>query len=525
MGFPGRQNQHLGVIVRPFADAQHFISRAAPRSPAARDALLHGDDAKRTRWAPAPDGFLRANVRKSYLRGRRGRTLAEVRVQQMIDDRAGKPLHAIGNSLVRRQITVCVTGSIAAYKAILVIRALLRAGAIVQPVMTRSARRFVGAATLAGLTGRPVHTDMFRAPGELHVALASESDLIVVVPATADLLARLANGHADDLVTATLLCAGCPVLIAPAMHPRMWQHPATQRNAERIRHTPGWTLLEPVFGEVASGEVGVGRLQEPEAILAAIEATLAGGSARRDVAADTEPEVGAGSAPALDARRALAGRHVVVTAGPTVEDLDPVRFITNRSSGRMGFAIASSAARLGARVTLIAGPVELATPAGVARIDVRSALDMQAALARSLGDDLRGADALVMCAAVSDYRARTISPTKLKRAAHDLQLELLPNPDLLAEIGRARRGKAPFLLGFAVETAQGAELERAAREKLASKRVDAIVANAAADALGGVDTRALIVSADGAVPIAGSKVTVGDEIAEYLAARLPAGLA
>ncbi len=425
-----------------------------------------------------------------------------------MDEASGKEPHTPRGPLVRRQITVCVGGSIAAYKAVLVVRGLLRAGAIVQPVMTRSARRFVGSSTLSGLTGRPVYTDMFRAPGELHVTLGGQSDLIVVLAATADLLARLANGHAGDLVAATLLCARCPVLIAPAMHPRMWAHPATRRNVERIRDTPGWQLLEPAFGEVASGESGVGRLPEPDAILDVIE--------RMVVALPSEPP-STGAAP-LD----LAGRHVVVTAGPTVEDIDPVRFLTNRSSGKMGFAIARSAARRGARVTLIAGPVALDAPAGVSRIDIRSALDMQAALARVLGEGLRGADALVMCAAVSDYRARTTSASKLKRSAADFTLELVPNPDLLSEIGRARTGNVPFLLGFAVETERGEKLEQAARLKLASKGVDAIVANAAEDALGTDHTRALIVSAGGAasVPVSGSKAAVSDAIVEFLAGRL-----
>jgi phosphopantothenoylcysteine decarboxylase/phosphopantothenate--cysteine ligase len=248
-------------------------------------------------------------------------------------------------------------------------------------------------------------------------------------------------------------------------------------------------------------------MQEPEAIVAAIEQVLA-----------AQPH--AERAAVLAPTPRLAGKRVVVTAGPTVEDIDPVRFLTNRSSGKMGFAIASSAARLGAEVTLIAGPVALPTPPGVSRVDVRSALDMQAALARVLGEKLRGADALVMCAAVSDYRPRLSAPHKLKRSAQNHELELVPNPDLLAEIGRSRTGERPFLLGFAVETAQGAELERAARQKLASKRVDAIVANAAADALGTDETRALIVSLDGVVPLAGAKASVSDQIVEYVAARL-----
>jgi phosphopantothenoylcysteine decarboxylase/phosphopantothenate--cysteine ligase len=410
-------------------------------------------------------------------------------------------------SLVRKRITVCVSGSIAAYKAVIVVRALLRAGALVQPLMTRSARRFVGSATLSGLTGRPVHTDMFGAPGELHVSIARDSDLIVVVPATADLLARLANGHADDLLTATLLCARCPVLIAPAMHPNMWEHPATQRNVERLRQTPGWQLLEPVFGEVASGETGVGRMLEPDVIVERIAEAATQLEARAE---EVEPRA-----------LRLARRRVVVTAGPTVEDLDPVRFLTNRSSGKMGFAIARSAAARGAEVTLIAGPVSLVTPAGVRRVDVRSALEMQEALSQALGDGLAGADALVMCAAVSDYRPRVLASEKLKRSASDFNLQLVPNPDLLAEIGRARRGHTPYLLGFAVETAQGEQLERAARLKLAQKRVDAVVANTAGDALGTDETRAVIVTPDAALPLAGSKQSVSDAIVEFLADRLP----
>jgi phosphopantothenoylcysteine decarboxylase / phosphopantothenate---cysteine ligase len=317
----------------------------------------------------------------------------------------------------------------------------------------------------------------------------------------------LAHGRADDLLTATLLCARCPVLIAPAMHPNMWAHAATQRNVEQLRNTPGWQLLDPVFGEVASGETGIGRLLEPEVIV-----TLVAEAAARLPSA--------GDAPHTAPSTSLAGRHVVVTAGPTVEDLDPVRFLTNRSSGKMGFAIARAAAARGAEVTLVAGPVSLSTPPGVRRVDVRSALDMQAALARVLGEGLKAAHALIMCAAVSDYRPRVVSLEKLKRTTADSSLELVPNPDLLAEIGRARQGKAPFLLGFAVETAHGEPLERAARQKLVQKRVDAIVANAASDALGTDETRAVIVTADAAVPLAGSKQSVSDAIVEFVADRL-----
>jgi phosphopantothenoylcysteine decarboxylase / phosphopantothenate---cysteine ligase len=403
-------------------------------------------------------------------------------------------------SLVGKRVTLCVGGSVAAYKAPLVARLLLRAGATVQPVMTRSAGRFLGPATLSGLTGRQVFTDMFRCEGEAHVALAAESDLILIVPATADLISRLAHGRANDLVTATALCAGCPVLIAPAMHPRMWNHPLTQANVERLLDVPGWELLGPEFGEVASGERGLGRLMEPERIAEAVQQRLAGtGGLERAAVA---PGFG------------VAGRHIVVTAGPTLEDLDPVRALTNRSSGKMGFAIARSAASHGARVTLISGPVALRTPPGVARVDVRSALDMQAALARALA---AGADALVMCAAVSDYRPRVRSPAKLKRGTEDLALELVPNPDLLREIGRARVGPKPYLLGFAVETESGERLVSAAREKLRNKHIDAIVANSADDALGTDDTRAILVTSDAERVLGpGSKLAVGDEIIQFL---------
>jgi phosphopantothenoylcysteine decarboxylase/phosphopantothenate--cysteine ligase len=372
--------------------------------------------------------------------------------------------------------------------------------------MTRAALRFVGRATLSGLTGRPVYTDMFQGAGEPHVELGRDSDLIVIAPATADLLARLAHGRADDLTTATALCASCPVLIAPAMHPRMWSHPLTQANVERLQSVSGWELLGPAFGEVASGESGLGRLLEPEQLMEAVQRALALSEPGRSGGVVGRPSLG------------LAGRHIVVTAGPTLEDLDPVRSLTNRSSGKMGFAIARCAALAGARVTLIAGPVALSTPPAVERVDIRSALDMQAALAAALAD---GADALVMCAAVSDYRPAFRSPTKLKRADGELALELVPNPDLLQEIGQGRRGTRPYLLGFAVETESGERLVLAARGKLLKKQVDAIVANSAADALGTDDTRAMLVTADAERALGpGSKLAVAEDIVAFLASRL-----
>jgi phosphopantothenoylcysteine decarboxylase/phosphopantothenate--cysteine ligase len=375
-------------------------------------------------------------------------------------------------------VALVVTGSIAAYKAVLVARLLVQAGVRVLPVMTRSAAQFVGPLTLSGITGEPVRTEMFDPafPGELHVDLASAADLVLVVPATADFLARLAQGRADDLSTALVLCARGPVLAAPAMHPRMWAHPATQRNVRTLRSDGRVGLVGPVDGEVASGERGLGRMAEPEAIVAAAMASLG--------------------------PQDLRGRRVVVTAGPTVEDLDPVRFIGNRSTGKMGFAVAARAAARGAAVTLISGPVTLATPHAVERVDVRSAREMRAALWTALGGKkLGGADALIMVAAVADYRPAHTADTKIKRAPGKSALDLVANPDLIAEVGAARRGRSPVLVAFAVETADDAGVVAAARKKLAAKKVDLVVANHAADSFGRDDDRATLVDAAGAQPL------------------------
>lgn len=360
---------------------------------------------------------------------------------------------AQGGRLRGKRITLCVTGSVAAYKSVLLLRALKQEGAELEVVLSRSGAEFVGPATFAGLTGRAPHTAMFSGShaGELHVELASRSDLLVIAPATADVLARLAQGRADDLITATALCAACPVLVAPAMHPRMWAHPATQRNVQTLSADGRVGFVGPVEGEVASGDVGLGRLAEPDTILSFIIAQLSSGM--------------------------LRGRHIVISAGPTAEDIDPVRFISNRSSGKMGFALAERAAAHGAKVTLIAGPVALSTPAGVARVDVRSALAMRGALWQALKPDLSGADALIMTAAVADYRPAETHASKLKRGESSVGLELVPNDDLLAEIGVARRAELPVLVGFALETETGESLINAARGKLAKKRVDMVVAN------------------------------------------------
>jgi phosphopantothenoylcysteine decarboxylase / phosphopantothenate---cysteine ligase len=402
-----------------------------------------------------------------------------------------------GGRLTGARITLCVTGSIAAYKAALVARLLLQDGAEVQTLFTTSAARFIGEATFSGLTGKRVLSQMFdpASPGELHVELAQRSDLILIVPATADVLARIAGGRADDLVTATVLCASCPVLVAPAMHPRMWNHPTTQRNVARLESDGRVDRVGPVYGEVASGERGVGRMAEPEELLFAVVRRLTRGD--------------------------LAGRHVVVTAGPTAEDLDPVRFLTNRSSGKMGFAIAERAAARGARVSLIAGPVVLPTPYGVTRVDVRSAVAMRGAVWQALGPDLTHADALIMAAAVGDYRFSETHATKLKRGSPHQQLELVQNPDILAEIGEARKKRVPVLIGFAVETENEQALIASAHEKLAKKRVDVVVANLAADAFGQDENRALLVGADRHKRIGlTSKLELADKILDWLVEQL-----
>jgi phosphopantothenoylcysteine decarboxylase/phosphopantothenate--cysteine ligase len=388
---------------------------------------------------------------------------------ERVSREAGQP----GAGLAGRTVALCVTGSIAAYKAVEVARLLVKAGARVLPVMTSSAGRFVGPVTLSGICGEAVVSDMWDPSfaGEVHVHLASLADLIAIVPATADVLARLAQGRADDVVTALALCARGPVLAAPAMHPRMWGHPAVQRNVAELAAQGRVTLAGPVAGEVASGEVGMGRMADPAAIVGALEA-LAG-------------------------PQDLRGARIAVTAGPTLEDIDPVRFIGNRSSGKMGFAIAARAAARGATVTLVAGPVPLPTPVGVRRVDVRSASSMQAALGDALGGDLGGVDALVMAAAVADFRPASASATKIKKAEAAPSIALVKNPDLLAEIGARRGGARPVLVGFAVETGDRDALTAYARRKLTEKRVDLVVANQASEAFDRDDNVATLVSSGG----------------------------
>lgn len=407
--------------------------------------------------------------------------------------------------LAGRTVALAVTGSIAAYKAVEVARLCLKAGAKVLPLMTTSAARFVGPVTLSGITGEPVATDMWDAGfhGEKHVVLAQRADLVAIVPATADVLARLAHGRADDLVTATALCARGPVLVAPAMHPRMWEHPATRDNVAALVRQGRVSFVGPTFGLVASGETGEGRMADPEAIVAAIARALAPSD--------------------------LAGKHVVVTAGPTFERLDPVRFLGNRSSGKMGFAIAARAAARGAKVTLVSGPVALATPPGVERTDIETAAELAAALDSVLGPSLDGADALVMAAAVADFRPTAKSAVKIKKeaGAPSPVVMLTPNPDVLAGVGlrRPTGARRPVLVGFALETGDDAEVLAYARRKLVQKRVDMVVANAADASLGRDTNRLAFVEGEAAQGVTAFVSGTKDELADLLLDRLASLLA
>lgn len=350
-------------------------------------------------------------------------------------------------SLAGRRILLGVGGGIAAYKAAILVRGLREAGAAVRVVMTANAGRFVGAATFQALSGEPVRDSLWDPQAEAamgHIELARWADTLLVAPASAGLLARLAHGLADDLLTTLALASSAPLVLAPAMNQAMWAHPATRANVATLV-ARGATVLGPDSGDQACGETGPGRMVEPAAIVAAL--------------ATAAPEPGAGR---------LAGRHLVVSAGPTFEDLDPVRFLGNRSSGRMGFAVAAAAAGAGARVTLVAGPVALATPAGVERVDVRSAAQMHEAVLAAVA----GADAYVGAAAVADYRPVQVAAGKIKKEAGHLQVALERTVDILADLGA--RADRPLLVGFAAETA---ELDRYARDKLARKGLDLVAGN------------------------------------------------
>jgi phosphopantothenoylcysteine decarboxylase/phosphopantothenate--cysteine ligase len=388
-----------------------------------------------------------------------------------------------------KRILLIIGGGIAAYKSCELIRLIRKAGGSVRCVLTKGGAEFVTPMTLAALSEQPVHTSLWDLKDEVemgHIQLSREADLLVVCPATADLIAKMAAGIADDLATTLLLATDKPVLAAPAMNVRMWTHEATKRNVARLR-ADGVTVIEPDEGAMACGEYGPGRLPEPEAILAAIRAALPG-------------------------PRSLSGRHVVVTAGPTHEPIDPVRVIANRSSGKQGFAIAEALADLGARVTLVAGPVALPSPFGVARVDVETAEQMQAAVEAALP-----ADAAVLVAAVADWRVEA-SLHKLKKAGGPPQLAWTQNPDILAGLARSPR-RPRLLVGFAAETSDAANVALAKR---ASKGCDWILANdVSGDVMGGDYNAVHLVTGDG---IESWERTSKSEVARRLAKRIAAEL-
>jgi phosphopantothenoylcysteine decarboxylase/phosphopantothenate--cysteine ligase len=372
------------------------------------------------------------------------------------------------------RVLLIVGGGIAAYKAAELIRLLRKEGHSVTPVLTEGGSHFVTAMSLAALAESPVYASLWDLKDEAemgHIQLSRAADLVLVAPATADLIARMAGGEANDLATTLLLATDKPVVVAPAMNVRMWQHAATKRNIEQLK-ADGITVLEPDEGPMACGEFGPGRLPEPVEIFERIR-----------------PMLGTSSAIGVSEARPLEGKHILVTAGPTHEPIDPVRVIANRSSGKQGFAIAAAAAQAGARVTLVAGPVALSTPGGVARIDVETAQQMADAVENALP-----ADVAILVAAVADWKVEA-SPAKLKKYDGPPELRFAPNPDILAILGE-HPDRPTLLIGFAAETH---DVVSNAKAKLAWKKADWIVANdVSGDVMGGSHNRIHLVT-DGGV--------------------------
>ncbi|MDC7122726.1 bifunctional phosphopantothenoylcysteine decarboxylase/phosphopantothenate--cysteine ligase CoaBC [Cellulomonas fimi] len=385
------------------------------------------------------------------------------------------------------RIVLGVAGGIAAYKAVLLLRLFREAGHDVRVVPTVAALEFVGRATWEALSGHPVTTDVFEDVDQVaHVAVGKTAELVVVAPATADLLARAATGRADDLLTATLLVARCPVLMAPAMHTEMWEHPATVANVDTLRRR-GVHVLDPASGRLTGADTGPGRLPEPEEIAAA--------------------------ALALVGPRDLAGRRVVVSAGGTREPLDPVRFLGNRSSGRQGVALARAAAARGAQVTLVAANLSVPVPPGVDAVPVETAAQLRDAVRTAAKD----ADAVVMAAAVADYRPASLADAKIKKRGDGSAptLHLVENPDVLAELAADRLREGQVVVGFAAETGDehGSVLEHG-RAKALRKKADLLVVNAVGDGRGfGTDTNDVVVL-DGAGEVVASAAGSKDDVAD-----------
>jgi phosphopantothenoylcysteine decarboxylase/phosphopantothenate--cysteine ligase len=410
------------------------------------------------------------------------------------------------NPLSGRHVVVGVTGGIASYKAALLVRRLVGEGAIVDVVLTRGAREFIGPVTFEGLTGRSVRSEVWEDVADgTHVQLGRRADAVIVYPATAHALARFAHGLADDLLTTTVLVHHEPVIVAPAMHTEMWDHPATIANITTLR-ARGVTIVGPGTGALMGGDVGVGRVAEPDEVIVALHAALGvtDGAAGSDIGRGARDE------------GPLAGRTVLITAGGTREAIDPVRFLGNRSSGRMGFALAEAAAEQGASVVLISGPNDLPTPVGVRRIDVISARDMDEAVRAHEGT----ADIVLMSAAVADFRPADALRQKWRRHDGPPSIELVANPDILAGVVERRGSSAhPLVVGFAAETG---DLEASAQKKLEAKGVDVLVANDVAVAgigFEGTENAVLILHRDGGrrdVPRSSKRLVAEVILAELL---------
>lgn len=384
-----------------------------------------------------------------------------------------------------KKVLLGVTGGIAAYKAAELVRALTQDGVEVQVIMTEAACGFITPATMQALSGKPVFTSMWDARianGMGHIELSRDKDAIVIAPATADFMAKLALGLADDLLATLCIARECPLLVAPAMNRQMWDSAATQRNAAQLRRD-GITILGPASGDQACGETGMGRMLEAREIADAVTACLA-------------PKI-------------LKGRRVLITAGPTFEPIDAVRGITNRSSGKMGYAVAQAAIAAGAEVTLISGPTSLAHPVQARRIDVVSALDMFSAVKKHVAN----ADIFISVAAVGDYHALAPSRQKIKKSAARLKLEFAPNPDILAHV--AGLAKPPFCVGFAAESEK---LHEYAEAKRRSKKLPLLAANLAQNAIGNDDNELILFDDAGShkLPRA-SKLTLAHQLIAHIA--------
>ncbi|MBL8428550.1 MAG: bifunctional phosphopantothenoylcysteine decarboxylase/phosphopantothenate--cysteine ligase CoaBC [Dechloromonas sp.] len=385
-----------------------------------------------------------------------------------------------------KRIVLGVTGGIAAYKAAELVRLLGKQGAEVQVAMTEGATHFVTATTFQALSGKPVYLDQWdaRMPNAMaHIDLSRQADLILLAPASADFLARIAHGMADDLLATMVLARDCPLLVAPAMNRQMWENPATQRNVSQLQ-ADGVQILGPACGGQACGEVGAGRMLEPEELM-------------EEVVAFFTPKL-------------LAGRKVLITAGPTFEAIDPVRGITNLSSGRMGYAVARAARQAGAQVTLVSGPVEFSAPQGVDRVNVQSALDMHAAVMARAAT----ADIFIGVAAVADYRVANAAGHKLKKDSGGIPpVELIENPDILAEVAAMSGG--PFCVGFAAESRN---LDEYAQSKRRKKNIPLIAGNLIQDGFGGDDNRLVLFDAAGAHPLAPApKSVLARQLIEHVA--------